>query len=150
MIIQKYSIHIETETFYVNASNNLLGVIYHSATHVNFPSNNWTDFVPFVVAESVNAVLRIQEQASNSENIYFMEGPYYIHVSSIAINQLQVEFVKRYDTPQVQYRLIVDKRQFRQEVINSTGLFIAKCKELKWQSKDLDEIVSLYTVLLDS
>lgn len=144
----EYFIHVKPDSFYVNSSNNLVGIVYHSVGDSAFPGKNWTDFVAFVLIESLNAIIRIQQRESKSEDILFMDGPYRIRISSAGHSRLCVEFVAdRNGSSEIEFEYVISEQDYRSAVLTATESVLTKCAELDWRSADVDQLMSLHALV---
>lgn len=71
-------INIDPESFYINKSENLIGIIYFEIDDFIFVSDDWYDFVNALLAWLGKVVLHLAKNEAKKVEMSFMEGPYKI------------------------------------------------------------------------
>ena len=92
--MNKFKINLEKETFYINNSNSVIGIICFSIDDWFFPSKRWDDFVVILLAWLTKQVVAL---AFNKEKIIemdFMEGDFKISIKNSSQNLCTVHFIE--------------------------------------------------------
>jgi len=107
-----------------------------------FPDRGWTDIVAGFVRAWLNALVRIADGISSTENVAFYDGPMEIELNARGNGIIETVFLCR------------DEQQFTAEqemlgiLINSVRIgekLIAACEERQWHDNDTVAVMSSLT-----
>lgn len=69
-----FNLITKKETFYVNNTDNVIGVIFFKSNNFSFPEYDWGDFVVAILAWLAKIISDLQSLHSRHVEVFFMEG----------------------------------------------------------------------------
>ena len=107
-----------------------------------FPRAGWNDFVVVVLGWWSSAILRLLENNSGMERVYFMDGPYSVEVSKAQSGRLQL---RMFAGPSGGREVAVgeaDIKRFVSELASQSRKLLDKCRLREWWSPDAEALAS--------
>lgn len=135
MKIDPLRIQLDPGTFERGGSGSIFGNVRVVCGDVDFPGKTWPDFAVVILGWWVVA-LRSNDRHME---LRFMDGPYFLRVARMGTMTL-VEGIEDREKEIVRFSAKVNTRDFRNQVIAAAEAALARCRELKWTSRDVDAL----------
>lgn len=126
-----------------NGRGPVTGDIWIVADREPFPAVGWNDFVVVVLAAFGNALGRIV-RGSKKEIVYFMEGPYEVHVEPAVGGVLACTVDERNRT---RHSVVVPAAELIASAVDSSTAVLLQCREDGCWSPDADELNDVVSML---
>jgi len=109
----------------------------------SFPEEGWSDLIIGVVLAFAEATTKIRSGQVQETVVYFLDGPFSVHLSSASPEQLGMRMCRRDDT---WFTVVADLDEWIDSVRIVARSTVARCHELGWRSSELDKLESLVRV----
>lgn len=141
---ETFLININAEELRRYQSGKVIGLIYIQNGSALFPDDLWEDFVVIILDWWVEAATLLLTGSSEYEEFRFMDGPFEMHVELLEGNECAVTWIHQ-DKEISSFPLALDV--LVEQVMKAADKAISKCRAEKWESDDLDSLISHHKVL---
>jgi hypothetical protein len=134
----------EPTSFQIQKTGVVIGNIWLNFNGRNFPAEKWSDFVSVVLLWWFKEWIRLSETNAEKVVLMFMEGPFQVNLTRIEEEKIKIELVRRGNSNSVYEQGILNEPEFGIEILNAARLFLEQSEENKWESKEIQELRSVY------
>lgn len=136
----KSRICIDIESLRLSPSRPEYGLINLSIGENNFPDKNWTDFAIVILAAWARSLFKIKKGISTLEVIHFMDGPYFVEISSVGFDKIFMEAFRDCKKKEIFSSNEVSLNEFSKSVISLGYEAIGFFRKKDWWSRDASEL----------
>jgi hypothetical protein len=105
-----------------------------------FPMAGWNDFVVVIVGSWISSLLRIVQNTSEIERVYFMEGPYAVDIGPLEDGVIRIRAIER---PNREHTLIdVLFRPLVESAVSAADQVLMVCGGAGHKSRDSEKLRS--------
>ena len=92
--MNKLKINLKKDTFYINDSGCVIGVIYFSIGDYFFPSKGWDDFVVAILDWLTQVIIELNFDKKKTVEMPFLEGSFLVSISLNKNSQSTIKFIE--------------------------------------------------------
>jgi hypothetical protein len=132
---------VPREALRLDANQALRGTIFFRKGSIEFPTNDWDDFVVVLLEWWLRALMPIVRGEEASAELLFMEGPYQVNVEAISPTMIVLQFLDRsssefMESDQAQQTL----SDLIHQICDASDIVIDRAKGIDLQNRDLDRL----------
>ena len=131
------SITLRPETMMQSNDGTITGIIYFECSDEQFPESGWSDYVIIIIYWWLECIKKLAEGSSNVERLQFMDGAYYVYLTSKA-DALLAEWICRpyEDTPE--WSGVISLEELVHTILATANVALQACKEKGWLSEEIN------------
>ena len=134
-------INLESQTFNLNRSGNIVGEIWFEFPDQQFPEKNWADSVSIVLAWWLEEWERFSDVKGKSAIFRFMEGPFQIEIFKKDRRQAEVSLIERGTSKmRLARRFEVQQEVIKDQLNQAAVKVLSVARSNEWSSKEINEI----------
>jgi hypothetical protein len=132
---------VPREALRLSADQALRGTIFFRKGSIEFPTNDWDDFVVVLLEWWLRALMPIVRGEEASAEFLFMEGPYQVNVEAISPTMIVLQFFDRsnpefLESDQGEQTL----SDLTHQLCDASDVVIDRAKGIGLQNRDLDRL----------
>jgi hypothetical protein len=143
-----FSIQVAPDTLMKRASGSIIGHIWITIGDWAFPGAAWDDFPVVILGWWIESWLLVSSEDHATARCNFMDGPYWFEITTSAAEHAIVQCFRGSETGSKPLRKTTCRRSsVTGALLTASETMIQVCKELHWTSRDLDNLLRLYSNL---
>ncbi len=128
-------ITIDDEFFKRSASGTVWGRVYFETGGQFFPDSGWTDMVVPFSSAWLEALIQIASGSTDKETVWFMDGPFRVHLTMTSSGLLEIAFVHK---EAVKKSVTTTIEELLEDAVSVGKQLLTICKERGWPNSDND------------
>jgi hypothetical protein len=137
----KVELILRRETLRLNPDKAVRGTIFFQQGSIDFPTNDWSDFVVVVLEWWLRALMPIIRGEEATAELFFMEGPYQVNVGALSSTMIVMHFFDRsrpefFASGQTQQSL----SDFIHNICDASDAVVNWVKRIDLKNRDLDRL----------
>lgn len=142
-----FCIQVAPETFLTRSSDSLIGHIWISIGDRAFPSVAWDDFPVVILGWWIESWLLTSSEDHGTARCDFMDGPYWFEITASEESVIVQCFRDSLAGSELLHNTACKRSSVTGALLAASETILQHCSELKWTSKDLDNLIRLYSNL---
>ena len=143
-----FSIQVAPDTFMRRESGSVIGHIWISTGDWAFPGVAWDDFPVVILGWWIESWLLTPSQDHRTAKYNFMDGPYWFEITTSQAERAIVQCFRNSEAgSELLHKTGCKCSSVTGALLTASESILQVCKELKWKSKDLDNLFLLYSNL---
>lgn len=135
-------------TLTISANQSATADIRLQIDGIHFPDPHWNDFAVVILGWWALALSRLTRGESTTEQLYFMDGPYFVQVALASNGNLQFQAFRRgLEEPEARATGEEPMIQFVRQLVSQSRQFLKMCKQQRWWSEDAEVLKSSIAAL---
>jgi hypothetical protein len=146
-----FSIQVAPDTFIRRASGSVIGHIWIYIGDWAFPGVAWDDFPVVILGWWIESWLLTSSEDHRTARCNFMDGPYWFEITPVEAERAIVQgFRDSAAGSKLLHKTGCKRSSVTGALLAASESVLQVCKELKWTSRDLDNLVRLHSNLRSS
>jgi hypothetical protein len=143
-----FSIQVAPDTLLRRTSGSIVGHIWITIGDMAFPSVAWDDFPVVILGWWIESWLSTAAQDHGTVRCNFMDGPYWFEITTSEAERAIVQCFRNSKAgSKLLHKTGCKRSSITGALLAASESILQVCKELKWISRDLDNLFRLYSNL---
>ncbi|AZA85536.1 hypothetical protein EG349_01380 [Chryseobacterium shandongense] len=135
--MNKFKIQIDNNSI-AKYKDSITGTIYINFNDTFFPEKNWNDFVIILINNWIESSYNILSGITESEEFYFMDGPFSMIVQKLDTDICIVELVENHTNILMNFKISV--KELFNEIFKKAISLENYCKKQGWETEDIKKL----------
>ena len=118
--------------------DSITGVLYFDFSGVFFPEKGWNDFIIVLINNWLESSHNILRGITESEEFYFMDGPFFMRVRKIENEICIAELIENHTDILMEFRISIT--DLFNEVLKKVTSLSKYCKKQGWDTEDVKRL----------
>jgi hypothetical protein len=135
--MNKFKIQVDNNSI-AKYKESITGIIYINFNGSFFPEKGWNDFVIILINNWIESSYNILSGITESEEFYFMDGPFFMRVRKIDSDICIVELIENHTHILSNFR--INAKDIFDEILKVATLLNKFCKNQGWETEDIKRL----------
>lgn len=134
-------LYLSLETLRRSKKGTISGQVWLDFEEGTFPEKNWSDIAVAVVLAFLSATEKIISGRSDSEMVYFLDGPFYVQITRSAADRLEFHTFARQQSSHV---VLADLQDWVTSVRSTAQELLRFCAAQGWDDADIAGLRTIF------